>query len=165
MAVKRRLFYEYRVRWGHVGGDKSKDRVVQSEKLAPVLSALRRVGTDTPWMGSNKTSFRKCWARLCFRLDVPFTAVADMSVRDVLRAIQASFGKLRFITVEFRQVGQWTELLDPLDSLRSANQDKLDKKRLDTLDQIGAMTREDLDKWRAYLSEDYRLARRRRGRK
>jgi len=165
MAVKRRLFYEYCVRWGHVGGDKSKDRVVQSEKLAPVLSALRRVGTDTPWMGSNKTSFRKCWARLCFRLDVPFTAVASMSVREVLLAIQASFGKLRFITVEFRQVGQWTELLDPLDSLRSVNQDKLDKKRLDTLDQIGAMTREDLDKWRAYLSEDYRLARRRRGRK
>jgi hypothetical protein len=146
MARGRHFTYQYRLVWRYAG--EKRDRTYVSDSPSSVLRMLRRIGTDEPWMGCSPTQIKRCWAWICRRLGVPFEAVADLSAKQALLKLRDSYPPLEYIRVEQRQVAPWTEMLDPLTSLRTASADRTDKRRQQNIETVEAMTREQLDAWR-----------------
>ena len=107
------------------------------------------MATTEPWMGATEMNVRRGWARLSYMLGVPFETVSGIPPREVMRRIQAAYPELDFIRVEFRQVGPWTELLDPLANLVTVGGARADKRMNDFYDKIEQMTPADLDAWRS----------------
>jgi|SRR6185295_103049 len=157
MPVKKRPFkqaFQYRLIWRYVGDRRTRE--LRADRPLPVLNMLRRIGTNEPWTGTTKSSLKRAWARLCLRLGVPFAQVEGLGPREVVKRIQDSYPRLDWIRVEQRQVGEWTETIDPLNALRQAGSDKTDAKRAELFDHIASLPPEELDKWRSYVTDDYR---------
>mgnify|MGYP001584059444 CR=1 FL=1 len=144
----RRRKYQYRVVWGYKGRPGER-RMVKAENPYKALRTLRRMATTEPWMGATEMNVRRGWARLSYMLGVPFETVSGIPPREVMRRIQAAYPELDFIRVEFRQVGPWTELLDPLANLVTVGGARADKRMNDFYDKIEQMTPADLDAWRS----------------
>lgn len=149
----RQLKYQYRLLWKYQGGRKVHE--LRSERPAAVLRMLRRVATDTPWFGVGRRILRKAWARLCFRMNIPFAAIAGLPPKDVIVRIQETFPKLDWVRVEHRQVGNWVETIDPLNTLRTPGTDREDVRTEAMFALVSAMTPEELDKWRTVVTDDY----------
>jgi hypothetical protein len=159
-AVKRQrkaLRYQYRVLWKYQGSKHVHE--LRGDRPLTVLKMLRRVATKTPWLGIGRSALRKSWARLCMRLNVPFDVVSGLSPREVAVRIQETFPRLEWCRVEHRQVGDWTETIDPLNTLRTPTTDAGDARTEKLFDDIGAMGTVELDNWRSTISADF-LARR-----
>ncbi len=154
--MRRRQFkQQFRVVWRYKG--QKQERQVISDNPSTVLRMLRRVGTTTPWMGTTTVQFRRAWAWLMRRLNVPFEAVAEIPPKNVLLQLQASFPQLEYIRVESRQVAPWVAVIDPLLTLQTAGTAKADAKKLATLkmaEQLAAEGRLDEWRWRPDLTRD-----------
>lgn len=163
MTRRRKFSFQFRLVWRYKG--QRRERKFVSERPDAVLRMLRRVGTDEPWMGVTPTQFRRCWAWLARRLGVDFAVVADISPRQALLSLRDSFPKLEYIRVESRQVAPWTEVLDPLQSLRTAGTARSDAKRELVLevaeDMFNDPDRARLDKWRWVPNDESERFRRR----
>ena len=160
MKRRRRFSYQFRLVWRYKG--QRRIRTLVSDRPDVVLRMLRRVGTDEPWMGVTSIQFRRCWAWLARRLGVDFAAVADISPRQALLSLRDSFPPLEYIRVESRQVAPWTEMLDPLQSLRTPGTPKADAKKVATLTLAERMAREKtLDTWRWVPNDESERFRRR----
>lgn len=157
-SQQRAMQYQYRLLWKYAGSHRVHE--LRADKTGPILKMLRRVATQTPWLGTGKSVLRKAWARLCFRLDVPFDVVAGLGPREVVQRIQDTFPKLDWVRVEHRQVGPWVQTLDPLNTLRSRTNDIADAKTEKMFDEVESWTPEQLDAWRARVSDEYRVQRR-----
>ena len=144
----RRFKYQYRVVWGYKGKPGYK-RTKLFDHGSAVLRILRRLATAEPWMGASQTNLRRGWARLALMLGVPFAAVADVPPKEVMRRIQAAYPELDYARVEFRQVGEWRELLDPLGTLPTHTTEQADKRLLDFIEKLEHMTPVELDTWRS----------------
>lgn len=154
---RRQLRYQYRVLWKYAGSKHVHE--LRGDKPSPVLKMLRRVATKTPWLGMGRLALRKAWARLCMRLNVPFDAVGGLQPREVAQRIQDTFPRLEWVRVEHRQVGDWTETIDPLNTLRTGTTDAADARVEKMFDEVGAMDAEALDSWRSIVSEEFRAGR------
>lgn len=152
MSKGRRFTFQFRLVWKYVG--EQQPRTYVSDSASTVLRMLRRIGTDEPWMGVTPTQLKRTWAWVARRRGVPFDAIAEMRPRDALLALRDSFPPLEYIRVESRQVGTWTEVLDPLATLVSSKQSRVDQKRLATLAAAEAMSRAELDAWRWVPTEE-----------
>lgn len=108
-------------------------------------------------MGVNRSVLRKAWSRLCFRLNVPFDAIGGLGPREVVQRIQDSFPRLEWVRVEHRQVGEWVQTIDPLNSLRTGASEAADARTAKMFEEISAMSPEQLDEWRTRVSDEYRL--------
>lgn len=147
MAPRIRHFdYQFRLIWKYKG--ERNPRAFVSDRAFAVLQLMRRVGTKEPWTGCTETQMKRSWAYLARRQNVPFEAVAEMTLKQALLALQASFPKLEYIRVEMRQVGTWTPVLDPVKKLATVYTERAGIKRAKTLARIEALTREQLDAWR-----------------
>lgn len=147
MAPRRRRFdYQYRLVWKYAS--EKAPRQFVSDRAFAVLQLMRRIGTKEPWTGCTETQMKRSWAYVARRQNVPFEAVAEMSLRQALLALQASFPKLEFIRVEMRQVAEWTTVIDPVRALATEYTERAMAKRAKTVAAIEAMTREQLDAWR-----------------
>lgn len=145
--IRRRKF-QYRIVWGYKNKPGNK-RMLKAESPHKVLRTLRRMATTEPWMGATESNVRRGWARLSFMLGVPFETVSDVPPKEVMRRIQAAYPELDFVRVEFRQVGPWTELLDPLANLTTPATARMDQRLNEFYEKIEQMTPADLDAWRS----------------
>jgi hypothetical protein len=132
--------------WKYKGARTSSVQLAQLPSRT--LRLLRRIGTNTPWTGATKTSIRKCWARLAFVLDSPWDSVASLSAKEAILAIQHTYPALEWIRVEWRQVGEWTDMLDPLTHLRTPSTLAAERRLEALFETLDGMTREELDNWR-----------------
>lgn len=144
--------YQYRLVWQYKG--QTRKRILVAEQPSRVLRMLRRIGTRQPWLGVTEIQFRRAWAWLARRLYVPFAAVADIPADDILLRLQDSFPALDYIRVEHRQVGEWTELLDPLHTLRTPSASKIVAKAEAVAEKARHMSRAELDAWRWIPSDE-----------
>lgn len=146
MALKGTRLFEYRLLWAYKGS--SYRHVLLSQRPSAILRRLRRVGTVTPWDGATVTAVRKCWMRLSLLLDAPFSSIANQSAQSVLLGIQRAYPELEYIRVEWRQVGDWMQMLDPLTNLRGKNSERGEQKLKALYTSLAAMTPEQLNNWR-----------------
>lgn len=144
----RRFKYQYRLVWAYKG--QPRPRRLMAESAQRILRALRRIATTEPWRGTTQTTLKKAWVRLAFLMDAPFEVVEGMGPREVIQRIQDAYGPLDFVRVEYRQVGQWTEMLDPLANLPTAGTANGDAKMARFYDKVEQMTPEQLNAWRVY---------------
>ena len=145
--VPRARRFEYRVCWVYQGG-----KAVHSKIMAmpqQVLSHVRLLVSPHPWIGARKTHLRSVWNRLAARLDVPVADLAHLPLREACLALRATFPPLDWMRVEFRQVGRWTEMVEPLAYLHTPQTDQADARSAALLAWVEAMTPEELQKWRA----------------
>lgn len=145
--------FQYRLLWNYQGSRRVHE--LRADKPAPILKMLRRVATKVPWLGMGRTALRKGWARLCMRLGVPFEAVEGLSPRDVAQRIQDTFPRLEWCRVEHRQVGEWVETLDPLNTLRTAGTDKTDATTEALFDDVATWETAKLDEWRTRITPEF----------
>lgn len=150
---QRALKYQYRLLWKYTGSKKVHE--LRADTTSTVLKMLRRVATKTPWLGVGRAALRKAWSRLCFRLNIPYDAIAGLSPREVIQRIQDTFPELEWVRVEFRQVGQWTEMIDPLNNLRTASSDKQDARTEQLFDDISQWSQAQLDDWRTHVTDEF----------
>lgn len=143
--MKSRL-YEYRLLWAYKG--RKSRSVMLAQRPGRILRHLKRVATDKPWEGATLTAVRKGWVRLSLMLDVPFDTVADLPAREVMTRIQAAYPTVDFIRVEWRQVGEWTELIDPLANLVTAATASSDRRLESLYARLDSMSTEELNLWR-----------------
>lgn len=147
------LKYQYRLLWKYVGSKTLHE--LRGDKPATVLKMLRRVATPAPWLGTGRTTLRKAWARLTMRLGVPYDAISGLGPKDVILRIQQTFPKLEWVRVEHRQVGEWVETIDPLNTLRSPSSDRSDARTVELFERVSKMTTAELDDWRSRISDDF----------
>lgn len=152
---KRAPKFQYRLLWRYTGSKTAHE--LRADSPAPILRMLRRVATKTPWLGCGRMVLRKAWSRLCFRLNVPFDAISGLAPKDVVQRIQDSFPKLDWIRVEHRQVGDWVETIDPLNTLRTDRTDKDDARTTALFEEVAGWDTQTLDDWRTRVEDDYRL--------
>lgn len=145
---RRAQTFQYRLLWKH-RTQKGPAHELVSERPLTILKMLRRLCSEEPWTGAAKSNLRRGWAYLAMRRRLLWHEVVDLSVREVQKQIQAYWGPLEWLRVEFRQVGPWTEMLDPLDNLKQPKvTERWDIKAGKNLAEVEAMTREELDAWR-----------------
>jgi hypothetical protein len=129
--------------WKHKGRDVQRFR---AETAYPILKKLRFLATAEPWEGHSRAKVRGVWQQLCARLDVPWDAVKDIKARAAVQKLRETYPPLEFIRVEFRQVGPWTEQLDPLTTL-AEHAEKPDKRNREFYDALESMPEARLDTW------------------
>lgn len=151
------LKYQYRLLWHYVGSKNTHE--FRGDRQATVLKMLRRVATPAPWLGMSRGQVKKGWARLCMRMNVPFEMVAGFSPKEMALRIQATFPLLDWVRVEHRQVGEWVETIDPLNTLRTPTSDRADARTTAMFAEIEAMSQAQLDAWRSRISADFLAAR------
>lgn len=158
---RRKPQFQYRLVWKYRG--QALERRLIKDRPDAILNMLRRVGTTTPWMGASPTQARRVWAWVARRLAVPFEAVATMKLRQAFLALQHSYPQLEYIRVERRQVAAWVELLDPLETLRTAGTEARDEKRIKLVNEVEAMDAEALQAFRWTPDPEQDQWRRRKG--
>lgn len=146
MSLGRRFNFQYRLVWKYQG--EKRPRTFVSDSASTVLRMLRRIGTDAPWMGVTPTQLKRSWAWVARRRGVPFEAVAEMPPRDALLALRDSYPPLEYIRVESRQVAKWSDVLDPLQTLKTPSTTKGDQQKQALIESVEQMSREQLDAWR-----------------
>lgn len=147
MAPRTRRFdYQYRLVWYYKGEEHPRQFV--SDRAFSVLQLMRRIGTDEPWTGCTETQLKRSWAYLARRQNVDFSVVAELSLRQALLNLQATFPKLEYIRVEMRQVAEWTTVIDPVRKLATVYTERAERKRRARLGELEQLTREQLDAWR-----------------
>jgi hypothetical protein len=139
--------YEYRIVWRYKGSVGKHSQIYQRPGYA--LRALHRLSKTHLHLGLPLSRLKRAWVRLAYRLGVPFEAVKTFKVRDVLTRVAATYGSLSELRIEHRQVGEWTELIDPIRNLRTGRTASYEAERLALLAKLDAMSQEELDKWRA----------------
>lgn len=142
----RRFSYQFRLYWKYKG--EKAPRQMVSDRAFAVLQLMRRVGTSEPWTGCTETQLKRSWAYLARRQNVPFETVAELSLRQALLNLQATFPKLEYIRVEMRQVAEWTTVIDPVRKLATVYTERAERKRRARLLELETFTREQLDAWR-----------------
>lgn len=142
----RRFSFQYRLYWKYKTEKAARQLV--SDRAFAVLQLMRRIGTNEPWTGCTETQLKRSWAYLARRMDVPFEAVAELSLRQALLNLQATFPALEYIRVEMRQVAEWTTVIDPVRKLATVYTERAEKKRRARLVELEALTRAQLDAWR-----------------
>lgn len=145
--------FQFRLLWKYKGAKKVHE--LRSDTPAPALNMLRRVATTTPWMGVTKGQLRKAWARLQMRLELQAAAIKHFGPREVIQKIQDTFPELEWVRVEHRQVGEWVEQINPLVTLHTEKSIRADKRTVKMFETIEAMTSEELDAWRKFVSPEY----------
>lgn len=145
MAARGRKF-EYRLVWRYKGTGRTSQLMAQRQLR--ILRLLRRLATNEPWRGATIQSLRKSWMRLSLMSDMPWDAVQGLKAKEVILRIQASYPEIEFIRVEWRQVGAWTEMLDPLTNLVTNTTQNSDRRLQAVYDMVEAMGPEELDTWR-----------------
>jgi hypothetical protein len=143
---RRHFTYQYRLVWKYVGEKNARQHV--SDRAFAILQMMRRIGTKEPWTGCTETQMKRSWAYLARRLNQPFEVVAEMSLRQALVALQASFPKLEYIRVEMRQVADWVQVVDPMRVLATRASDKRAMRSATLVDSVDALSRSELDAWR-----------------
>lgn len=138
--------FEYRLLWRYKG--KKRIGLLMAQRQLRILRFLRRIGTTEPWRGATTQVIRKGWMRLALMTEVPFSEISHLSARDVMRRIQESYPEVDFIRVEYRQVGEWTEMIDPLTYLETEATHNADRRLAAVYAKLEAMTPAELDNWR-----------------
>lgn len=138
--------FEYRLIWAYQGSKTRK--VVLAQQPSRILKRLRRLATTEPWMGATITALRKSWNHLKLKQELQWEDVAGLGIREVMLQIQRSYPDLDFIRVEFRQVGDWVQMLEPEHRLRTPTTNASDERQLALLARIEAMPPDELDNWR-----------------
>lgn len=138
--------FEYRLLWRYKGSKRVGSLMAQRQLR--ILRFLRRIGTTEPWRGATTQALRKGWMRLSLMCDLPFSEVADLPAKDVMARIQRAYPDVDFIRVEYRQVGEWTEMIDPLTYLESDATNNADRRLAALYAQVEGMTEAQLNNWR-----------------
>lgn len=145
MAARGRKF-EYRIVWRYKG--KHRTGQLMAQRQLRILRFLRRLATNEPWRGATIQTLRKCWMRLSLMSDVPFDEIQHLRAEEVLTRIQQTYPEVEFARVEWRQVGAWTEMLDPLVNLQTEATENSDRRLAAIYAQVAEMTTEQLNTWR-----------------
>ncbi len=139
--------FEYRVVWKHKG--KKYQHALLCQRSDKALRAILRVATDEPWRGMTVAQMRKSWLRYMLLSDLDWAAVESMSLQEVSRKLRDAYGKIEFIRVEWRQVGEWTEYMNPMEELlRSPYSRATMLKRDQAVAAVDAMDKDSLNAWR-----------------
>lgn len=147
---RRGKVFQYRLLWQYRG--QKTVHVLAAERPLTILKMVRRLCGTEPWRGATKMQIKRGWAHLARRLGVVFSAVAGIGPRDLFLRIQQAYGELNWLRVEFRQVGPWVEMQDPLENLQEPGTAKWDARCERNMAEIEAMTPEQLDAWRVNLN-------------
>jgi hypothetical protein len=149
--MRRGRVFQYRLLWKY-RSQKYQPHELVSERPLTILKMLRRLCAAEPWMGATANNLRGCWAYLASVEHLLWHEVVDLSVREAQLRIQSHWGPLEWLRVEFRQVGPWVEMLDPLDNLKEPGTEKWDIRARANFAKVEGMTREELDNYRVRLA-------------
>lgn len=108
--------YQYRVVWRRKH-DKADRKKVFNRGRDCYRFVLRLAG-EKPWHGASRVYMRRVWAFLSKQMNVPTAAVMDYSARDAMIALREGNAKVAWMRIEMRQVGAWTEMVDPMEVLK-----------------------------------------------
>ena len=137
---------EYRVLWGLKGSPVTYQKLFQTKS-----SALRMViGTATAsrWLGWNPSRLRKAWWILSKRSPIPVDTIESMSLLEVVETLCRISKQIDWLRVEMRAVGTWTEVMDPLNTLKSVSTDATYAKKAELFERLNSLTQGESEAWR-----------------
>jgi hypothetical protein len=117
----RTLTFEYRIVWRREGDRQDRTKLFATTR--PLYMFLLRLGTQEPWKGMGKRKLRAACLILSQRLEVPLESLLQEPIRKVVAGITAANKAILYLRVEQRQVMKWTEVGDPLVTLRPVTYD------------------------------------------
>lgn len=126
--------YQYRVQWYRTGDKEKSSKIITHSSRAYRL--CQQLASDTPWRGTNPRKLAQMWVALSRVMGLTLPEVLHYKTRDAALALQRNNRKIEWLRIEMRQVGQWTEMVEPLEVLKPKQWAKWAKRMDDYCDYL-----------------------------